>query len=106
MKKYLITLVAIGLASTSHSQAVRKYSNEFLNIGVGARGLAMSNAQVATTQDVYSNYYNPAGLIHIPNTFQVGIMHSEYFAGIAKYDFVSFAISTVQSTALAFLNSM
>ncbi|MBK8658975.1 MAG: PorV/PorQ family protein [Bacteroidetes bacterium] len=92
MKKYLITLAVIGLVSTAQSQAVRKYSNEFLNIGVGARGLAMSNAQVATTQDVYSNYYNPAGLVHIPNTFQVGIMHSEYFAGIAKYDFVSFAV--------------
>ncbi|MDB5283933.1 MAG: hypothetical protein JWO06_3008, partial [Bacteroidota bacterium] len=68
------------------------YTNEFLDIGVGARGLAMSNAQVASTSDAYSNYYNPAGLVYIPNTFQVGIMHSEYFAGIAKYDYVTLAV--------------
>lgn len=87
-------LIAFALFSTSilFSQTVRKYSNEFLNIGVGARGLGMSNAQVATSNDAYSNYYNPAGLVHIPNTFQIGIMHSEYFAGIAKYDYVSLAV--------------
>lgn len=89
-KTLLAFLVVIGF--TAQAQVVRKYSNEFLNIGVGARGLAMSNAQVATTSDIYSNYYNPAGLVQIPNTFQAGIMHSEYFAGIAKYDYVSFAV--------------
>ena len=29
----------------------RKYSNEFLNIGAGARGLAMGGAQVASVND-------------------------------------------------------
>jgi len=97
MKKIsaLVILILIG-STVSFAQVVRKYSNEFLNIGVGARGLAMSNAQVATTYDVYSNYYNPAGLVNIPHTFQAGIMHSEYFAGIAKYDYVSLAIPVQQ----------
>jgi hypothetical protein len=80
------------ISTSVFAQVVRKYSNEFLDIGVGARGLAMSNAQVASTADAYSNYYNPAGLVNIPNTFQVGIMHSEYFAGIAKYDYVTLAV--------------
>jgi hypothetical protein len=71
---------------------VRNTLNDFLNIGVRARGLGMGNAQVASTEDVYSGYYNPAGLANIPNTFQVGLMHSEYFAGIAKYDYGSFAV--------------
>jgi hypothetical protein len=91
MKKIALTILVFAGVSAS-SQTVRKYSNEFLQIGVGARGLAMSNAQVATTYDVYSNYYNPSGLVHIPHTFQAGVMHSEYFAGIAKYDYVSLAI--------------
>lgn len=92
-----ITLLAfLFIASAASAQEVRKYSNEFLNVGVGARGLAMSNAQVATTSDVYSNYYNPAGLVNISNTFQLGIMHSEYFAGIAKYDYVSVAVPIQQ----------
>jgi hypothetical protein len=52
----------------------------------------MGNAQAASTEDVYAGYYNPAGLANIPNTFQVGLMHSEYFAGIAKYDYGAFAV--------------
>jgi hypothetical protein len=97
MKKGLqLATVFFVLCQAVTAQTVRKYSNEFLQIGVGGRGLAMSNAQVATTNDLYANYYNPSGLVHINNTFQVGIMHSEYFAGIAKYDFVSFAVPVQQ----------
>ncbi|MFN8286496.1 MAG: PorV/PorQ family protein [Chitinophagales bacterium] len=97
MKKgTVLLLLTVLLAMGTKAQVVRKYSNEFLSVGVGARGLAMSNAQVATTGDVYSNYYNPAGLVNINNTFQVGIMHSEYFAGIAKYDYVSVAVPVQQ----------
>ena len=33
------------------SAQFRKYSNEFLNIGAGARGLAMGGAQVASAED-------------------------------------------------------
>ncbi len=92
IKKPGLLFFILFLGTAAFSQTVRKYSNEFLNIGVGARGLAMSNAQVATISDAYSSYYNPAGLVHIPNTFQIGVMHSEYFAGIAKYDYVSLAV--------------
>lgn len=97
MKRTIILLFVFMATNTLFGQTVRKYSNEFLQIGVGARGLAMSNAQVATTSDVYSNYYNPAGLTNINNTFQVGIMHSEYFAGIAKYDYVTLAVPVQQN---------
>ena len=43
----------------------RKYSNEFLNVGAGARGLAMGGAQVASVKDGTAGYWNPAGLAHI-----------------------------------------
>lgn len=92
MKRTTILVFIIVTGNCLFAQTVRKYSNEFLQIGVGGRGLAMANAQVATTADVYSSYYNPAGLVQISNTFQAGIMHSEYFAGIAKYDYVTFAV--------------
>jgi hypothetical protein len=82
-------LVVTGVVAQS---GVRKYANSFLDIGVGARGLGMSNACVAGTDDVYASYYNPAGLVNIEQTFQVGLMHSEYFAGIAKYDHGSVAV--------------
>ncbi len=65
----------------------RIYVNEYLNIGVGGRGLAMAGAQAATSNDVMSAYYNPAGLLKIENDVQIGLMHAEYFSGISKYDF-------------------
>ena len=70
----------------------RKYSNEFLNIGAGARGLAMGNAQVASAEDATAGYWNPAGLTGVKDHPNAGIMHAEYFAGIAKYDYLSLAV--------------
>jgi hypothetical protein len=57
-----LLLPAFLLFSLSVSAQFRKYSNEFLNIGAGARGLAMGSAQVASVQDGTSGYWNPAGL--------------------------------------------
>ena len=70
----------------------RKYSNEFLNIGAGARGLAMGNAQVASVSDATAGYWNPAGLTGVKNDPNATIMHAEYFSGIAKYDYAAVAI--------------
>ena len=93
MKNSLFTLLFSLLFSQAYSQGqIRVYTNDFLNIGVGARGLGMGNAQVASVEDVYAGFYNPAGLANINNTAQVGLMHSEYFAGIALYDYASFAV--------------
>src|SRR5205809_8095949 len=70
----------------------RKYSNEFLNIGAGARGLAMGSAQIASVSDGTSGYWNPAGLVNVKDYPQLNLMHAEYFAGIGKYDFGSLAL--------------
>src|SRR5678810_456488 len=70
----------------------RKYSNEFLNIGAGARGLAMGGAQVASVKDGTAGYWNPAGLTGIQNYPSINLMHASYFSNIAKYDYGSVAI--------------
>jgi len=70
----------------------RKYSNEFLNIGAGARGLAMGGAQVASAKDATAGYWNPAGLTGIKEKANIGLMHADYFGGIAKYDYLSAGI--------------
>lgn len=70
----------------------RKYSNEFLNIGAGARGLAMGGAQVASVQDGTAGYWNPAGLTGVKDDPSINIMHAEYFAGIGKFDYASLAL--------------
>lgn len=76
-----------------------KYSNEFLNIGVGARALGMSNAIIASSNDVSSGYWNPTGLCLIKSDLQIGLMHAEYFAGIAKYDYGAIAKKIDSSSA-------
>lgn len=65
----------------------RIYVNEYLNIGVGGRGLSMAGAQAASANDVTAAYYNTAGLMHIASDLEVGLMHAEYFSGNAKYDY-------------------
>ncbi|NRA11852.1 MAG: hypothetical protein HRT57_07855, partial [Crocinitomicaceae bacterium] len=58
-----------------------KYSNEFLAIGVGADALGLANSVTAQTNNVNSGYWNPAGLTGVDKWLEVGLMHSEYFAG-------------------------
>ncbi len=89
MKKYLFFLTLLSIFG--NAQIVRKYSNEFLNIGAGARGLAMGGAVISNQNDVYSPMWNPAGLIDVERDWQGAAMHAEYFESIAKYDYVSFA---------------
>lgn len=92
--RYTFLFYCIIIYHQSNAQ-FRKYSNEFLNIGAGARGLAMGSAQAASTMDGTAAYWNPAGLANINDGIQVNLMHSEYFAGIGKYDFANVAIPTV-----------
>jgi len=87
-KVYVILLLILPLSGFSQ---LRKYSNEFLNIGAGARGLAMGGAQVASAKDATAGYWNPAGLTGIKEKANVGLMHADYFGGIAKYDYISAA---------------
>ena len=82
------------------AQAVRNYSNEFLNIGVDAAALGMGNAVVAGTGDVNSGYWNPAGLVNLEEN-QVSLMHAEYFAGIANFDYIAFAKPLDDDSAIA-----
>jgi hypothetical protein len=91
-------MVAFG----SFAQDAPKYSNEFLAVGVGARALGMGNAFTASANDVTSGYWNPAGLLGVKGDLQVGAMHSEYFAGIAKYDYAGIAKPIDSTSAIGF----
>src|SRR5512138_2840378 len=82
----------ITVLSFSTFAQFRKYSNEFLNIGAGARGLAMGSAQVASVNDGTGGYWNPAALVGVKDHPNLNLMHAEYFAGIGKYDYASIAL--------------
>ena len=62
-----------------------------MSIGVDAAALGMSNAVTASTADVNSGYWNPAGLVFLEDS-QGALMHASYFANIAQYDYAAFAM--------------
>jgi hypothetical protein len=89
----------ISLLSTA--QTTRKYSNEFLNIGVDAAALGMSNAVSSHTSDVNAGYWNPAGLVNLEDN-QLALFHSSYFANIANYNYIAFAKPLDDKSAVGF----
>ncbi len=100
------SLLLLLLESNIVVAQFRKYSNEFLNIGAGARGLAMGGAQAASVEDGTAGYWNPAGLANVKGQTQVNLMHSEYFAGIGKYDYASMALPTTNPKRVLGLSAL
>ncbi|WP_130734416.1 PorV/PorQ family protein [Flavobacterium sp. J27] len=70
-----------------------------MSIGVDAAALGMSNAVTAQTGDVNSGYWNPAGLLQLEDK-QIALMHANYFANIAQYDYAGFAMPIDDRSAL------
>jgi len=89
----LLLILLPGLGFTQF----RKYSNEFLNIGAGARGLGMGAAQAASVNDGTAGYWNPAGLVSVQDMPNINLMHASYFDNIGKYDYASVAIPEVDN---------
>ncbi|WP_299781425.1 PorV/PorQ family protein [uncultured Formosa sp.] len=98
--RILFTTFFVLLTASVSSQTVRKYSNEFMNIGVDAAALGMSNSVTAQSADVNSGYWNPAGLVNLEDN-QLALMHSSYFANIASYDYAAYAMPIDNQSAMA-----
>lgn len=105
MKNLKQHILAAFIIISLNVSAQVKYSNEFLDLGVGARALGMGNAYIANSKDVTSGYWNPAGLLQLENNIEIGLMHSEYFAGIAAYEYggIGFKIDEKSAGGVTFL---
>ncbi len=99
--KFKLSLLLIFGVLAVQAQTVRKYSNEFLNLGVGADNFGMANAVVAGISDVNAAYWNPAGLTQLEDN-QIALMHASYFANIANYDYIGGAMPLDEKSVVAF----
>ncbi len=101
MRKGIIIIFTLFAPLLAGGQAP-KYSNEFLDIGVGARSLAMANTGLVSAYDATATYWNPAGLVMMDRHNGLAAMHAEYFAGLAKFDYLGGARKLDEQSALGF----
>lgn len=93
--------LSLGLLASARAQTkTPKYSNEFLNIGVGGRALGMGKVQASLAQDATAGYWNPAGLLEQKTKYDAVLMHSELFSGIVKNDYAAFSMPLDDKSAI------
>ena len=92
--------VALALPVAAQSTKTPKYSNEFLNLGVGARALGMGKVQVSLADDATAGYWNPAGLANQTHKYDGVLMHSELFSGVVKNDYAAFSMPLDDKSAI------
>lgn len=66
MYRLSVILMAGLLATCLRAEGNGGYAGSFLRIGLGARSIAMGNSQVATADNGFGFFYNPAALPELP----------------------------------------
>jgi hypothetical protein len=96
----LFIFVFILIAGQNVHAQFRAYAGEFLQLGTGARSLAMGNAAIASSNDATSGYWNPAGLSEIQFPSITG-MHEARFDNTVQHDFAALAFPLGQNGGAA-----
>ena len=92
MKKILIITFLSILSITAFADEFSKSGSvgaQFLKLGVGSRYNGMGEASVASVNDIYSLYWNPAGMTNIQSS-QLAITHINYITDISL-NYVAYA---------------
>lgn len=85
MKNLCMLIITLALTGSTVSAELSKAGSagaQFLKIGVGSKYQGMGEASVAVANDVYSMYWNPAGLVEIEHA-AVGFTNVNYLLDIS-----------------------
>jgi len=96
-----LLLFILAMGSEVSAQSFRKYSNEFLTIGTGARALGMGGAFASRATDATAGYWNPAGLVRNVYERDIQVMHNDYFLASSNYDNGAIAFKLDDDNAVA-----
>ncbi len=97
-QRILILMLLFAAYSTGYGQGLSGTAAAFVDVGIGARPLAMGGAYTALTQDASAVFWNPAGLASL-NGRATEFSHVNQF-GIIPYNAFSGAISFLDYHAL------
>jgi hypothetical protein len=95
---YSTFILVLLMSSISFGQLDRSTSKvgttaaTFLKINAGARAIGMAGAFSAMENDIYSIYYNPAGVSRISGTGSASFNHANWLADMS-YDFAALALN-------------
>lgn len=94
----MLLMLTVALSINTNAQKydgttqVGTTSGQFLKLGAGARSIGMGGAYAGIGGDIYSVYYNPAGIAVMKTSAEVAFNHANWFADIS-YDFAAGAIN-------------
>lgn len=94
MRKLLLIFAVVSTtAAAGYAQKVTKVGTTaagFLNIGVGAKAIAMGGAYVAVAADATAMFWNPAGIARLPQA-EALFDHSNWIADI-NFDYAGIVV--------------
>ncbi len=107
LRKYAMAAILLAAAPQRGESQVGNSGLAFLKLGVSGRGLAMGDAMSAVVSGAAATYYNPAGLLILPDsrTSQLMFMHKEWIQDM-RSEFLGTSILLDNENAVGFsLNS-
>ena len=101
----IVFLAAVFFTVNIYAEGSGGFSGSFLRVGLGARALAMGNAQVATADHGHGVYYNPAALPDLKNRY-LTLSYSSMSLD-RKFNFIGFSLPLppVAGASIGWINS-
>jgi hypothetical protein len=104
MKKFLaylfVLLLAASFCEAQEFSKVGTGSAQFLKIDIGARSVALGGAYVAMADDIFSMYWNPAGVARMKRK-SVGGSYKNYIADL-NHNYVGLVLPLNETSGLGF----